>query len=55
MSIGKRGALIQGARGGPENSIQARFKIYEGTDRNHHDKDKNKHKHDKHNITNKHK
>ncbi len=39
MSIGKRGALIQGARGGPENSIMARFKIYEGTDRNHHNKD----------------
>jgi hypothetical protein len=39
MSIGKRGALIQGVRGGPENTIQARFKIYEGTDRNHHNKD----------------
>lgn len=39
MSIGKRGALIQGARGGPENSIMARFKVYEGTAREHHNKD----------------
>lgn len=39
MSIGKRGALIQGARGGPENSIMARFKVYDGTDREHHNKD----------------
>lgn len=38
MSIGKRGALIQGARGGPENSIMARFSVYPGTEREHHTK-----------------
>lgn len=38
MSIGKRGGLIQGAQGNPENSIQARFKIYAGTNRHHHTK-----------------
>ena len=38
MSIGRRGALIQGVRGGPEHSIQARFSVYPGTERDHHTK-----------------
>jgi hypothetical protein len=38
MSIGKRGALIQGTTGNPENTVQARFKVYPGTNRNHHNK-----------------
>ena len=31
MSIGKRGALIQGTKSGPESTVQARFKVYEGS------------------------
>lgn len=38
MSIGKRGALIHGSRGGPENTVQARFSVYPGTERDHHTK-----------------
>lgn len=39
MSIGKRGALIQGTKSGPESTVQARFKVYEGSAQSKYNKD----------------